>query len=331
MGSPLNAVILIAAAADYEAGGITAEVLGGEELSPPGSVPSLRLTGALHRMVLERLAPELALYYPSVGGTAPIEGVWPAVRALMLEQTEAVRERVKYGVQTNEVARAVALLPGLLHIAKVTGNPKVRLLEVGASAGLTLRFQHFHYMSGEQTWGDPESPVQLTEPWRGTAPDLSQALEVVEVRGCDPFPIDPLSTDGRLTLTSYVWPDQTARLERLRGAFEIAARVPAAVDEASAADWVRDRLAEPTDAVTVVWHSVVMQYVPPAERDRLDEVLQNAELASPLWRLSYEPMRKPESHETPFRLLAREHRTDGSQVDTVIGHGGGHGPPFVLA
>src|SRR4051795_13256755 len=84
-GSPLTGAILYGAADDYDADGPTAELLRPHADDPSGSVPSLRLAGALHRLVLERRAPELALHYPSVGGTAGTDGVWPAARRAMEE------------------------------------------------------------------------------------------------------------------------------------------------------------------------------------------------------------------------------------------------------
>src|SRR5204863_92137 len=61
------------------------------------------------------------------------------------------------------------------------------------------------------------------------------------------------------------------------GALDIAARIPATVDRARAGDWLAARLAEPgSDRTTVVFHSVVMQYVPEAERERIEGLIRAA-------------------------------------------------------
>jgi hypothetical protein len=52
---------------------------------------------------------------------------------------DAPRPLVDDPVQTNEPARSAGLLGGFLEIARRTGLA-LRLLEVGASAGLNLRF-----------------------------------------------------------------------------------------------------------------------------------------------------------------------------------------------
>jgi len=82
-GSPLTLALLQGAARDWDAGGVTREVLSPYENDPPGSALPLRFTAALHRLVLDRQAPELALHYPTAGGQAPPEAAWPAARRLL--------------------------------------------------------------------------------------------------------------------------------------------------------------------------------------------------------------------------------------------------------
>jgi hypothetical protein len=229
-GSPLTAALLYGAADDHEAGGPTARVLAAVEDEPSGSVVSLRFAGALHRLVLERQAPELALYYPSVGGSAPSDDLWPVARRVVELQCAALAEGVRRPVQTNEVGRAAALYGGLLHVAAQTGLP-IRLLEVGASAGLNLHVDRFAYdLADGVVLGDAESPVRLSRPWEGAFPPNDVPLSIASRAGCDPAPLDPASEADRLTLTSYVWADQVERFERLRGALRIAQRHPVAIE-----------------------------------------------------------------------------------------------------
>jgi hypothetical protein len=106
--------------------------------------------------------------------------------------------------------------------------------------------------------------------------------------------VDPGTTDGRLTLLSYVWPDQDDRLRVLRGALDVATRVPAAVERAEAPDWLARRLARPAPGVaTVVFHSIVWQYLAAPDRERLRETIVRAGAAAtadaPLAWLRFEP------------------------------------------
>jgi hypothetical protein len=80
-----------------------------------------------------------------------------------------------------------------------------------------------------------------------------------------------------MTLASYVWADQLERLERLRAACYLAARVPGPVEAASAADWIEARLSKPAEGkATVVLHSIVIQYLDEAERERFIAALRSA-------------------------------------------------------
>ena len=53
---------------DYEVGGPSVEVLAGYEDRSFGEAIGLRLLGAVHGLVLAGEVPELAAFYPSVGG-----------------------------------------------------------------------------------------------------------------------------------------------------------------------------------------------------------------------------------------------------------------------
>jgi hypothetical protein len=326
-GSPLTAALLVGAAAEYDSGGPARELLLPMADDPSGSVPSLRFAGAVHRQVLEGRAPELAAYYPSVGGTAAPDGVWPVVRRLIAERADDLVVDLRRPVQTNEVGRAAALYGGLLHVAAAHGHP-IRLLEVGASAGLNLRPERFAYeLADGRVLGAPDSPVRLVDPWRGSVPPEVE-LTIDSRAGCDPAPLDPTTDADRLTLLSYVWADQLERIERLRGALRIAEADPVRVEALPASDFLRRELAEPTPGVTtVVWHSVVRQYLPPDERAEVEVLLaaagERATADAPLVRLSLEPEKK--AHST-FRFLVELTTWPGGE-SRLLAECLGHGPP----
>ncbi len=223
-------------------------------------------------------APELAAHYPSAGGRPG--NAWPAFAAVLREHREELRRLVENPVQTNEPGRCVALLGGFLEVARATGLP-LRLLEVGASAGLNLRFDRYRYQLGDERWGRPDSAVAIRARLRGAGrPRLGTPLEIASRAGCDPRPVDPRTEEGRLTLTSYVWPDQVERLERLRGALAVAREVEASVEQSGAADWIEARLSDPAPGTaTVVFHSIVMQYLPDEERDRFERAVKSRDVA----------------------------------------------------
>ena len=81
--------------------------------------------------------PELARYYPSVGGTDRGDP-WPAFQNTLTAHHQRLLGLLEHPVQTNEISRCSALLSGFLLVARETGLP-LRLLEAGSSAGLLLR------------------------------------------------------------------------------------------------------------------------------------------------------------------------------------------------
>jgi len=281
-GSPLYGRLLEGMAADHAAGGITADLLDGYPGRPVHDALPLRLLGAVHRIVLEGRAPDLARFYPSVDGRDTGDPV-PSLLAVLESHRDEVRHGLERGVQTNEVGRAAVLAPGFALVARRSGLP-LRLREVGSSAGLLLRWDAYGYRAGGQELGDPASPLVFTDSWVEPPPDLSGPVAVADRRGVDVAPIDAASEAGRLTLLSFVWPDQIHRLERLRAALDVAASHPVTIDVGDAGPWVERELAPPgvgaKGLATVVFHSIVLQYVPPESRRRMRLALERAGAAA---------------------------------------------------
>lgn len=73
---------------------------------------------------------------------------WPAFVAALDEHLDELRLLIERPVQTNEPGRCAALLGGFLEVARRTGL-RLRLLEIGSSAGLNLRFDSYRYDSAE--------------------------------------------------------------------------------------------------------------------------------------------------------------------------------------
>jgi hypothetical protein len=266
LGSPLYEGLLEHAAGDVDRGGPAWAVL--KEAGAPERAdalmlgePALQLMGAVHRLVLEGSASELARFYPSMGGTADLDAAAPALIDTIEQYATVLPELMRRPIQTNEVGRSAALLVGFLTVARETGLP-LRILEIGASAGLNLRWDGYRYTGPAGEWGEPGSRVQIADAFTGERPPLDERPHIVERRGCDPRPLDPTSDDTRLTLLSYTWPDQLRRFTQLRAALEFAPSMPVAVDTASAVEWLEERLAAPQPGVaTVVYHSVVLPYL----------------------------------------------------------------------
>jgi hypothetical protein len=329
LGSPMYDELLRRVADDLDAGGPSVAVLAGHEDDPGPSGLALRLAGSVHRLVLERRAGALAAYYPTVGGTWDLDAGWPVFRQVLAEQADEVREWLDRPPQTNEVGRATALMTGLLDADRYRALP-VRLFEIGSSGGLNLLFDRFRFDWPGGSLGAGASPVLLDPAWADAAP-RGPVPQVVERLGSDVMPQDVRSPDGRLALTAYVWPDQLARFERLRGALRLASETPYDVRRQPAGDFVAELTLRP-GTTTVLWHSVMWQYVPRAEQERilarLEGLGSTADEDAPLVHLYAEPTRRTPDAQHEFLVCA--HRWPGGGARRVLGTMAPHGLPVTV-
>ncbi len=331
LASPLYAAVLDAVIADVEAAGPCAAVLqhAPPELHAIDHALVLRFLGALHRVVLRGEAPALARWYPTAGGAfrPGVDDIAADVVAAVEEHHHALVAGLSEGVQTNEVGRCAVLAVGFTELLRRFGRP-LRLLEVGASGGLNLRWDRWRYESGATAWGDPGAPLRFAEGvYREPFPDVSGPGgdgAVAERRGCDRSPIDPSTAEGRALLRSFVWPDQAERHARLDAALAVAAEVPATVEAADAGEWVEARLAEADPGVTtVVYHSIVWQYLPIPSRERLLAAFEGCDPAGPVAWLRMEPP-DDQAEAAELRLTVR---WDGERTRSLLARCGYHGRP----
>lgn len=272
IGSPLYAGLLERAAVDVESGGPVGEPLRGHENDPQLSVLGLRLMGAVNRLVLTGREPALADAYAD-GDPA---SAWEVLRDVVSRNGAELHNLVELPVQTNEVGRCNALLFGFMAVSSETGLP-LRLLEVGASAGLNLRWDRYRYSAGDFSWGPAGSPVRLGFELEGEPPGFPPTVEIAARHGCDASPIDPTTAEGRLTLLAYVWPDQADRIARMQAALKVASELPIEIDREPAALWTKRMLSEPMPGqATVLYHSIVSQYLGDEERDAFQVNIQTA-------------------------------------------------------
>ena len=327
LGSPMYEGLLNRIVVDLEHGGVSRGVLAGHENDPGPSALALRLVGSVHRLVLEGNAPELAVFYPSAGGDWNPRSGWKAFEAMLRDQPETVRQRLDQAPQTNEIGRASALMGGLLRLGESHRLP-VRLFEMGCSGGLNLFPDHCFYVDETGAGhGREDSAVRLDGAWRGRRLTPWTDIQVHERVGGDIVPVDVSTADGRLTLMSYVWPDQLARLDRLRDAFQVASEVPVEVRRQDAVSFVRDiSLADGT--TTVLWHSVMWQYLSRADQavvsDLVERLGSSATESAPFAHLSLEPTRRTPGAGHEFLVVLR--LWPGSETK-ILGESAPHGLP----
>ncbi len=169
---------------------------------------------------------------------------WPEVRHVLTTRR----------TQTNEPARCALLLPALATLPE-----PLALVEVGASAGLTLLYDRYAYDYAGHRVGAGEVTLRC-EP-RGPVPLPGRIPEIAWRAGLDLNPLDASDPDTRRWLECLVWPEHEDRRTTLRAALDVAA---ADAPRVVPGDLLRDLpalLAEaPRDATVVVLHTAVLAY-----------------------------------------------------------------------
>lgn len=237
------------------------------------------------------------------------------LRALVSHDgTELAEAMLARRTQTNEPARCATLLPALAQL-----RPPLALIEVGASAGLTLLFDRYSYdYAGHRIAGqDPLAPVLLCEP-RGQVPLPAELPAITWRAGLDLNPLDVTSDDDVRWLSCLVWPGEGDREQRLAAAIASARRDPPVVYRG---DLVTDLPAvaarAPAEATLVVYHSAVLAYVAPRERRQFASMVR---VLGAVWLSNEAPgvvpdMPVPSYQGTPF-VLARDGRAPMAITDS---------------
>jgi hypothetical protein len=295
----------------------------------PGQYPTFLFFGAVHRLLLGGADHALARFYPSIAGAQvlPAADAGPALvsfcEAFGAELAETIGTRL---VQTNQVQRALGLRLGLSMIARDVAEP-VHLIEVGASAGLNLRFDHYGYHVGGRRFGDRASPVQLIADLYGSAPlpDLDMLPEIATVQGVDLDPVDVMDPDARGWLEALIWPENHGQRALLRAALDLAAADPPLIHAGDAIDVLPRIAAElPAGEPRVVFHSATRMHVPEDRLDAFDAAIARVNDGGPLWWLSIEESPDPDPRPGPARpgaaLLLRTPSAVTETVAVVDGH-----------
>jgi hypothetical protein len=211
---------------------------------------------------------------------------WDDVPGALRTHGDFVRGFVEeQGVQTNEVRRSWLLLPAFLEVARRTGAQKLDLVELGPSAGLNLVWDRYRYRYADGEWGSSDALLELAGEERRPVPGslLRRRLSVRDRVGIDIAPVDLTTNDGARLLESFVWADQTERLERLRQAVATLLEEPPQLVRGDVVEELPRVLAgRRAGALTVVYQTAVLGYLPRERKERVYEALDAAAAESPL-------------------------------------------------
>ncbi|MFZ1288317.1 MAG: DUF2332 domain-containing protein [Candidatus Phosphoribacter sp.] len=251
-GAPLYGQLATYAAAHPEVSAMLLQ-------APPTQRLPVLMFAAVHDLLLVGAGPELARFYPNLtdppasGDVGPVFGRFLAEHGEQVAATLATRH-----TQTNEIGRCAVLLPALATVADEVGE--IAMLDVGASAGLTLLLDRYAYryspggdVGGVGGLGDEGGVPLLLCGTRGAVPVPRRRPRLSARLGLDAQPVDLQDPAQARWLAACLWPDQPERFARLRGALELARAQPV---EVRAGDAVTD-LASCVDLIAVAGHPVV--------------------------------------------------------------------------
>ena len=137
-----------------------------------GQQPSYLLFGAVHYLLLAGAQHELRTWYGSLAtGPAEPSAAGAAFIDFCLSHQPAAQlaDRQPVLAQTNVVRRSVLAPKYALWAVGQHCSQPLHLIEVGASAGLQLRFDRYRYLIGGQRFGPRQAPVTVDSNWIGNA------------------------------------------------------------------------------------------------------------------------------------------------------------------
>ncbi len=318
LGSPFTARVLASVAARLTPGNpVVDRMLAFRgDISNRGASLPLRLLGGLHALVLTGECPELAACYPP-NDCPSAEKLGRALDIALADHPETLLTWLESAPQSNEVRRSAVMIAGAHWLAAKFGISDFVVSELGAAAGLNMMWDRFRLDLAWGVLGPRDSAVRLDPEWRGPPPPEGD-VRIVDRRGVDLAPLDPHDPADALRLTSYIWPDQPWRIERIQAAMKIC---DAVVDKADACEWLTERLAiRHPGAIHLITHTVAWQYFHEKTRARCREALEHAgaraTAEAPLARLSMEgDARKGEGAPIVLTLWPGNHRIDLGRVD----------------
>lgn len=275
--------------------------------APSGQPPPQLLLAAVHALLLRGSEHRLAAFYPTCTDD-PADPVttdpFPAFREFCLANEARIRDIVSSRrVQTNAVGRSAVLFPAFIHVVAAGARPPLALVEIGASAGLNLFWDHFRYeYENDGTYGALDSPVTVESAVRGDVdPPLSRTVPDVRYRvGVDLNPLDVTDPADTPWLRALVVPDQQRRHRRLESAIELVRDDPPRLRAGDAVAVLPDVLpAVPEDMELCVFSTHTLYQLNEQRRASLREILVEHSDERPVHWLSNEPRR--ESDDMTYR------------------------------
>jgi hypothetical protein len=219
------------------------------------------------------------------------------------------------------------LHPGFRAVAAQAGTP-LNLIEIGPSAGLNMIWDRYGVRYSKD--GAPAheygsgAPLMIECELRGEGVLPDGPVPVIGRRiGLELNPADLTRAEDRDWLRALMWPDQSARMQRLEYAMELFDEVRPEIRSGDALALLSDALRDmPDDQPVCIYHTIVTYQFSHEMREDLDAIMTMAGLRRPIWRLSLEAVADGADWRN-WLTLSRYH--DGTVERRTLGESHPHG------
>lgn len=232
----------------------------------------LRTIGGLHALHQSGREPALAPIYANEAADDVA-----VVRGAIARHGEYLMPWLDGPPQTNEAGRSSNFIAAMLWLASKGLPPRFECLEIGSSAGINLMIERYRYDLGGVVMGPDQAVMVFAPEWRGSPPP-AVPISFESLKGCDVAPVELTDPEQARRLRAYIWPEHAERFARLDAAIAAAHERRPDLVKMNAADFVEQQLAQPQAEGTtrVLMHSIVMQYVPEDQRERIVRAMEAA-------------------------------------------------------
>jgi hypothetical protein len=199
--------------------------------------------------------------------------LWEALSDVLTPEADFIDDFINSAPQTNEVRRQAAILTAGHYLTGIQNLP-IQTFELGASAGLNLKWDRAAMVTDQGQLGSGDPILTLRPDWTGPLPQ-TPAPRIKAAHGVDLNPLSP-ARDG-LRLRAYLWPDQPHRLTLTDAAI---AHADTPVDQADAIDWLEDHLTPVPGHWRMIYSTVAWQYFPAQSQARGTKMIEQAGAAA---------------------------------------------------
>jgi len=263
--------------------------------------------------------------YKKIQNGQPVdyEYAYTQLHSFCIDNASLIRQTISEKlVQTNVPARCSYLMPAFSKMCERFNIVNFHVVEIGASAGLNLLWDHYYYDYSVETHGDPSSPVHIKSTFRGESPlaGRSHKYQVASRTGIDLNPINLSNAKDLLWLRSLVWPERIEEEKVLLSAVDYALNSNLyEVRKGNAISLLPKLLNDiPSQSNVCLFDTHVMNQISMGGRAELDQIILAGSKQRDIYRISVGGLSIP----AEIRLTVAK---SGKTYQILMGYSDAHG------